>query len=108
MAVLENKAGKFVPAEPPSMQASLGSVQMPDDLIAWIPDPEGEDCYPIVTYTWLLCYKSYDARKCKVLKDMVNYCLTEGQKISDELGYIALPDTVVAKVQSALDNITEK
>jgi phosphate transport system substrate-binding protein len=108
MATLQNKAGKFVAAEPAGMQAALGSVEMPEDLIAWIPDPEGADCYPIVTYTWLLCYKSYDADKCKVIKDMVNYCLTEGQNISDELGYIALPENVVTKVKSALDNITEK
>jgi phosphate transport system substrate-binding protein len=78
---------------------------MPEDLIAWAPDPEGDESYPIVTYTWLLCYKSYPADKGKVLKDVVTYCLTEGQKSSEELGYIPLPDSVAEQVKAAMDNI---
>ena len=42
---------------------------MPDDLIAWLSDPEGDGSYPIVTYTWIMCYKKYDdAKKAKALR----------------------------------------
>jgi len=106
MAVLENKAGKFVKASTPSFQASLAGVQMPDDLMAWLPDPTGDDSYPIVTYTWLLCYKRYgDVNKLKALKGVIEYGLTEGQKSSEQFGYIPLPAPVVAKVKDALNNI---
>ena len=106
MATLENKAGKFVKASTPSSQASLAAVEMPDDLMAWMPDPAGDDSYPIVTYTWLLCYKCYDdANKLKALKGVIEYCLTEGQKSSEQLGYIPLPVPVVAKVKEALNNM---
>src|SRR5262249_11029644 len=60
MATLENKAGKFVKADLKSEETSLSSVALPPDLRAWIPDPTGDGAYPIVTYTWLLCYKKYD------------------------------------------------
>jgi len=109
MASLENKAGKFIAASTQSAQAALGAVEMPPDLIAWLPDPAGEGSYPIVTYTWLLCYKRYDdANKLKALKGVIEYGLTEGQKNSEQLGYVPLPAPVVMKVKDALNNIQGK
>jgi len=109
MATLENKAGKFVQASTASAQASLAAVEMPADLVAWLPDPAGDGSYPIVTYTWLLCYKRYDdANKLKALRGVIEYGLTEGQKSSEQLGYVPLPAPVVAKVRDALNNIQGK
>jgi phosphate transport system substrate-binding protein len=106
MAQLENKAGKYVAPSIASGEAALASLEMPEDLKAWLPDPEGDKAYPIVTYTWILAYKKYvDPKKAKTLKDVLTYCLTDGQKQSEALGYIPLPDVVVGKVKAALDNI---
>ena len=70
MAILQNKAGKMrTPPPSQSAQAALAAVELPDDLIAWLPDPDGDASYPIVTYTWLICYKKYeDAAKVEGLK----------------------------------------
>ena len=107
MASLENSSGKFIEPSIQSAQAALAAVEMPSDLIAWLPDPQGADSYPIVTYTWIICYKNYDdAKKAKVLKEVLTYCLTEGQQSSEQLGYIPLPDSVVEKVKAAIENIT--
>ncbi len=106
MASLQNKSGKFVKPSLESGQAALANVVMPKDLRAWLPDPEDAEAYPIVSYTWLLCYKQYDdAQKAETLKNLVKYCLTDGQKISDEMGYVPLPENVVTQVTKALDNI---
>ena len=106
MAQLENKAGKYIAPSIASGQAALASLEMPEDLKAWLPDPDGEKAYPIVTYTWILAYKNYpDPKKGKTFKDVLTYCLTEGQKQSEALGYIPLPSVVVEKVKAALDNI---
>ena len=106
MASLENQAGKFIQPSLESGQAALAGVEMPPDLRAWLPDPAGEDAYPIVTYTWMLFYKKYDdPGKVAAIHDLVKYCLSEGQKISDRMGYIPLPDNVVADVTKALENI---
>jgi len=106
MASLQNKVGKFVEPNNASGQAALAGVKMPGDLIGWLPDPEGDASYPIVTYTWVLCYKKYaDADKLRVLKDVLTYGLTEGQKSSEELGYIPLPENVVKEVMEALKKI---
>lgn len=106
MAVLENKAGKYVEATLDNAKSALDSVEMPADLRAWIPDPDGESSYPIVSYTWLLCYSKYsDAAKAKEIKDLVKWCLTDGQKYSTEMGYVPLPEKVVQIVTAKLDEV---
>src|SRR5919199_1099912 len=107
MASLENKKGKFVAPTDQSAAKTLETVQLPENLRAFITDPEGDEAYPIVTYTWMLVHKKYpDADKAKAVEAMVEYGLTEGQKASAELGYVPLPKGVVEKVASAADQIS--
>jgi len=109
MASLENKAGKYIKPTIESAQAALAAVEFPPSLIAFLPDPEGEDSWPIVTYTWIIAYKTYDdADKMDAFKELIKYCLTTGQESSEELGYIPLPEAVTTKVTAALDNISAK
>jgi phosphate transport system substrate-binding protein len=106
VAHLENKDGNFVPADTKNAQASLASATMPDNLIVWLPDPAGKDAYPIVTYTWFLAYTNYkNAETAKALKDVIRYGLTDGQKVSEEMGYIPLPEEVTKKVLAQLEKI---
>src|SRR5215471_1522980 len=107
MAVLENKSGKFVAASTESGSAALASAQMPDDLIVWASDPEADNAYPIVTYTWMIFYRKYqDKKKLDLVQNLLQYCLTDGQKDSETLGYIPLPPAVVEKVKAATQNIS--
>ncbi|HTY24829.1 MAG TPA: phosphate ABC transporter substrate-binding protein PstS [Desulfomonilaceae bacterium] len=106
MALLQNKEGKFVAPSAKSGSAALSHVKLPADMRAWLPDPEGDQSYPIATYTWMLFYKKYqDPKKAAALRDMVAYCLKDGQKISDKMGYIPLPENVVQEVLKASDTI---
>jgi len=107
MAELENKSGKFIAATTATGQAALASAQVPDDMIAWAPDPAAPDAYPIVTYTWLICYKKYpDKVKLQAMQDLLRFGLTEGQKDAETLGYIPLPPSVAEKAGSAIHNLT--
>jgi len=106
-AALENKAGKYVGATTASGQAALASATVPDDMIVWASDPEVPDAYPIVTYTWLICYKKYpDKNKLQAMQDLVRYALTDGQKDAEPLGYIPLPAGVVERAAAAVQNLT--
>ncbi|MFB2837025.1 phosphate ABC transporter substrate-binding protein PstS [Floridanema evergladense] len=105
-ATLQNKAGNFVAPTLENSRAALASVQLPANLLGFVPDPSGANSYPIVTYTWILAYKTYpDANKAKALKDALNYGLTTGQDIADDLGYIPLPPNVVSRSQAAVNSI---
>jgi phosphate transport system substrate-binding protein len=107
MATLENKSGKYVAPTTASAQAALASAELPDNMIVWASDPQSAEAYPIVTYTWLICYKKYpDKRKQQAIQELVKYGLTVGQKDAESLGYVPLPATVVAKATAALQNIT--
>jgi len=107
MATLENKSGAYVKVDAASEKAALASVELPADLRAWIPDPTAATAYPIVTYTWLLLYKKYpDAKIGDALKAVIRYGLSDGQKFSEELGYIPLPENVVTTVSKALEQIS--
>lgn len=107
MATLENKAGNYIDPAPDSTQKALARVKLPDNLRAFIADPDGNDSYPIVTYSWVLASKKYsDANKAQALKDVLKWSLTTGQTFSKDLGYVPLPQPVVDRVSKAIDEIS--
>ncbi|QFY41299.1 phosphate ABC transporter substrate-binding protein PstS [Candidatus Methylospira mobilis] len=106
MAELQNKAGRFIRPGAESGQATLATAQLPENLIAWVQDPDGEKSYPIATFTWMLFYqRNATPAKAKILRDVVEYGLTEGQKLSTKMGYIPLPENVVSAVRVAARKI---
>ncbi len=106
MACLENKTGKFVCPGPEGGAAALANAVLPENMIVFINDPDGDASYPIATFTWMLFYKkNKDGQTAEALRKMVAYCLDEGQKIADKAGYIPLPPSVVEKVRAASQNI---
>jgi phosphate transport system substrate-binding protein len=106
MAWLENKAGAFIQPHGGSGLATLLNVPMPDNLRVFAPDPDGEDSYPIVTYSWLLLYKTYDnPQKSAALKDYVRWCVTDGQAFNESLGFVRLPPQVVSRALRAVDSV---
>jgi phosphate transport system substrate-binding protein len=107
MAELENKAGKFIPPTLAASAKALAAVTLPEDMRAWVTDPEGEDSYPIVTYTWILAKKKYsDPAKAEALKKLLDWCVTDGQKLSESLYYVPLPEAVSQKVKLAIATIS--
>jgi len=114
VAMLENKEGNFVSPGPESGAAALATAEFPEgnlpgsevrDLRAWIYDPAGEKAYPIATFTWLIFPTDMDDTKADVSRRLIEYCITDGQKIADEMGYIPLPENVVETVRDAAQMI---
>jgi len=104
MATLENKSGNYVAATTDSAKAALASAELPPDMIVWVSDPTAPDAYPIVTFTWMILYKKYpDKDKLDALKGLVAYGLTDGQKESEALGYVPLPDNIASKAKLAVE-----
>jgi phosphate transport system substrate-binding protein len=79
---------------------------MPANMRLFVPDPEGSDSYPIVTFSWVLLYHSYDQpAKAKAIRDLFGWSLSEGQKQAPALGYIPLPPNVTNRAQEVLNRI---
>ncbi|HEX4784119.1 MAG TPA: phosphate ABC transporter substrate-binding protein PstS [Candidatus Sulfotelmatobacter sp.] len=104
---VRNSAGNFVKASLESVTAAAASApKMPADFRVSITNPPGKDAYPISSFTWLLIpAQSKDAAKGKMLADFLNWMVTDGQKMTKELAYAPLPDSVVAKVKEAIKQV---
>jgi len=108
MAHLQNRAGRFVEPSAASGQAALArnATKMPANRRLFLPDPEGVDSYPMVTFSWLLLQDRYaDPQKVSALKKFITWGLTDGQSLSRDLGYIPLPAEVASLSLAALDRL---
>jgi len=107
MAALENKDGKYVQPSEQSCAAALASVEMPENLRAFVPDPSGANAYPISTFSWVLLRKSYkDAQTAEAVRKFFQWSLQDGQRYASELGYVPLPASVVEKALAAVNSVT--
>lgn len=105
-AALENKEGKFVKPRPESCRAALAAAEVPEDFRVFVPDPQGKESYPIVTFSWILLHKKYkDPATAKALQELFQWSLRDGQRYASELGYIQLPTAIAEKAQIALKGI---
>ncbi len=110
MAVLENRAGRFVVPSLESCHAALASAELddslPENLRFFLPDPKGAGSYPIVSFSWVLLYGQYDdAEKAAALKTVFKWCLFEGQRYAEDLGYVPLPEVVAKEAAAALETV---
>ncbi|MFM9882636.1 MAG: phosphate ABC transporter substrate-binding protein PstS [Burkholderiales bacterium] len=108
MAHLENKAGNLVAPSAESGRAAIEAnlTRIPPNLRVFLPDPEGEHAYPIVSLTWLLLNERYgDPAKAVALKQFVNWALTDGQPYGAELGYVALPGDLITRSRAAVEAV---
>ncbi len=109
MALIKNKAGNFVePTIENVSAAAAGSVaSMPDDMRTTITNADGDQAYPIASYTYILVRKDQkDATKGKALVDFLWWAVHDGEKFTADLHYAPLPDEVVKKAEAKLNSIT--
>ncbi|NNE67689.1 MAG: phosphate ABC transporter substrate-binding protein PstS [Pyrinomonadaceae bacterium] len=107
-ALVKNKAGNFVEASIANVSAAAqGSAEsMPDDMRMKITNAEGDNAYPISSYTYILAFKDQkDAAKGKALVDFLWWALHDGSQYAEKLHYAPLPDAVLKKVEAKIDTI---
>lgn len=104
---MKNAAGTFVKANLDSVTAAAASVKnMPPDFRVSITNAPGKDAYPISSFTWLLIpAQSKDAAKGKIIADFLNWMVDDGQKMTADLTYAPLPESVVAKVRDEIKQV---
>ncbi|HYL14690.1 MAG TPA: phosphate ABC transporter substrate-binding protein PstS [Terriglobales bacterium] len=105
--VVKNAAGNWTKGSLEGATAAAASVKnMPADFRVSITNPPGKDAYPIASFTWLLIpTQSKDAAKGKILVDFVNWMLDDGEKMTKDLAYAPLPESVAAKVKETIKQV---
>lgn len=102
-AYIKNKAGNFIePTLETTSSAASGAVStLPAGDASWssvsIVDADGNNSYPIGSFTYLLVYKDQaDQIKGKMLVEFLWWAVHDGQKFSSELLYVPIPDEVIS------------
>ena len=104
---VRNAAGNFVKASLEGVtEAAASAPKMPADFRVSITNAPGKTAYPISSFTWLLIpEQAKDPKKGKVIADFLSWMVTDGQKMTNQLSYAPLPDSVVEKVKAAIKQI---
>jgi len=104
---VENSAGDFVKASVETVTAAAASVKnIPADFRVSIVNAPGKNAYPISSFTWLLIpAQSKDATKGRILADFLNWMVSDGQKMTEDLTYAPLPGDVAAKVKAEIQQV---
>jgi phosphate transport system substrate-binding protein len=104
---VKNAAGDFVKASLDGVTEAAASVKtMPADFRVSITNAPGKTAYPISSFTWLLIpTPAKDPKKGKIIADFLEWMVTDGQKMTSQLSYAPLPDSVVEKVKAAIKQV---
>jgi phosphate transport system substrate-binding protein len=104
---VQNSSGNFLKASLEGVTAAAASApSMPADFRVSITNAPGKDAYPISSFTWLLIpMHSKDPAKGKILADFLNWMSTDGQKMTQELSYAPLPESVVQKEKDVIKQV---
>ncbi len=99
MAEMENQAGQYVTPSAESTSAAIDafSAELQKDVRNPIVNPpaSAKNAYPISGLTFLLVPKTpKSASKGADVKNFVEYIVTNGQSLSDQLHYAKLPDSL--------------
>ena len=82
------------------------AANMPADFRVSITNAPGAGAYPISSFTWILLYETpKDLAQSKIMVDFMKWALADGQKFAPELGYAALPASVVQMELKALERV---
>jgi phosphate transport system substrate-binding protein len=105
--VVRNASGEYVKASLQSVTAAAASVKaMPADFRVSITNAPGKDAYPVSSFTWLLIpQQSKDPNKGKMIADFLNWMVDDGQKLTAQLTYAPLPDSVAQKVKATIKTV---
>jgi phosphate transport system substrate-binding protein len=104
---LKNKAGNYiVPNQDAVSDAAAGADFKVKGMAPDLLDQTHKNAWPITSATYMLAYeKGSDATKQKGVVDFFTWSLNNGQKMAEELGFVALPPNVVKMVEAEMKNI---
>jgi phosphate transport system substrate-binding protein len=104
---LKNRAGNYiVPSQDAVADAAAGANFMVRGMAPDLLDQGHKNAWPITTATFMLAYeRGTDASKQKGVVDFFTWSLNNGQKMTEDLGFVALPANVVKMVEAEMKNI---
>jgi phosphate transport system substrate-binding protein len=113
-SLLQNNNGNFIKASPQTVSAAgegaVADMDADKTLAVRLWSRDGDQVYPISSFTYLICYKdlSYlkDQAKAQAIVDFFWYATHDGQSNAADLTYAGLSTGVQQRVEQAIETIT--
>ncbi len=104
---LKNRAGNYiVPNQQAVADAAAGADFKVEGMAPDLLDQLHKNAWPITTATYILAYeKGSDPAKQKEVVNFFTWSLNNGQRMAADLGFVALPPSVVKMVEAEMKNI---
>ena len=99
---LKNAAGKFVSPDMKTFQAAADTADWANakDFNLLMVNAPGDNAWPIAATTWVIMYKQpKNAEQSKAAFDFFKWSLDKGQEQAAALDYVALPDSLVKRIE---------
>ena len=105
-AALKNRAGDFVlPTQEAMASAAANADFKVRGMAPAILDQPGAATWPIVSATFILGYQQGDAAKQESVKEFFKWSFENGKTLAEELGFVALPPSVIKLVEAEMANL---
>ena len=109
VALVQNKAGKFVEPSLASTTAAVAAAAdaLTKDVRAPIANAAAPEAYPICGLTYLLVYQDQkDPARARALANFIDWAIHDGQALAESLDYARLPESVVKVNEASLKKLT--
>jgi phosphate transport system substrate-binding protein len=100
---LKNAAGKFIEPNAKAFAAAADTADWANakDFGLIMTNAPGDNAWPITATTWIIMYKqAKNEEKSKAAFDFFKWSLENGQKQAESLDYVALPKSLVDRVEN--------
>ncbi|SDH62547.1 phosphate ABC transporter substrate-binding protein PstS [Pseudomonas abietaniphila] len=100
---LENAAGKFIKPDAKAFAAAADTADWASakDFNLIMTNAPGDAAWPITATTWIIMYKQpKNAEKSAAAFDFFKWSLEKGQAQAESLEYVALPKSLVSKIEN--------
>jgi phosphate transport system substrate-binding protein len=106
--LLRNASGAYVSPDDATFQAAAAGANWEKSFNQSLTEQAGKDAWPITGTTFILMYKSQDKpEKAAAALKFFDWAFTNGDKMSVELEYVALPEAVKALVRKSWAEIKD-
>ena len=102
VASLRNAAGRFVAPSPSAVAAAALSSSASDGFQGVAIDPSGEGAYPLIASVFGLMSDRLQNDRQGRTRAFFDWSLSEGRASAERLGYVPLPEPVLAEVRRKL------
>lgn len=107
-ASVRNAAGNWLKASIDGVTAAAATAKIPADYRVSITNAPGKEAYPISSFTYLLIpTQPKNAANQKVLKDLLSWCIKNGEDQVSQLSYAPLPENLRQKVLATIYSLKD-